>query len=107
MNRWVIFEGESGGFAFEPPMPQDAIRRVAAGLLQSLQGVDPAAHAALIRAAAADAGLRCLTADQSHALDAYRRAVAADPMDTCDARDELLLVLMDEHPSEEGEADGR
>ena len=91
------------------PLPEAAAMPGAftSAVLAALRQHDPAAHAALVRAAAAEAGLRCLTAEQARALDAYRHAVAADPRDTRDARDELLAMLADEQPSEEGESDGR
>lgn len=53
---WVIFEAGADGLAFEPPMPKEAIERVARGLLQSLQGLDPAARRALVGAEFRTAG---------------------------------------------------
>lgn len=70
-HRWVIFDGESGGLAFESPMPHDAIERVARGLLQSLAIANPAAHAALVRREAEVAGLRV----GEHAAAPERRTV--------------------------------
>ena len=51
---------DDGLFGFFKPTD---IAPLAAAAMETLRAHDPAAHAALVRAAAADAGLRCLTAN--------------------------------------------
>ena len=80
----------------EERMEQFVRERVATAtwMLNDIRTVDPSAHAALVRQAAADAGLRCLDADDADLIaDHVERTwppIAPD----------LVAALRGEHPSE-------